>query len=142
MFEPGVAQKGEAVMPRRETRKAGILGDLEHLSATMEANKEQLPLLEPFRLKLGDIVTRSLDVSKQQAAFTASKQEASKQLRQLLTQGLRVADVIRTVVRDHYGPQEEKIAEFGVQPFRGRKVKTPTETPPTPTTPPAPAGSA
>ena len=124
-------------MARRETRKAGILGDLERLSVTMEANKEQLPQLEPFRHKLGDIVTQSLDVSKQQAAFQASKQEASKQLRRLLTEGQRVADVIRTVVRDHFGPREEKIAEFGVQPFRGRKVKTntPTGTSPTPTTP-------
>jgi len=105
----------------------------------MEANKEELPQLEPFRVKLGVIVTQSLDVSKQQATFTASKQEASKQLRRLLTDGQRVADVIRTVVRDHFGPREEKITEFGVQPFRGRKVKTPTVTP---TTPPAPAGSA
>jgi hypothetical protein len=129
-------------MARRETRNAGVLGDLQRLSVTMEANKEELPQLEPFRLKLGGIVTRSLDVSQQQAAFTASKQEASKQLRRLLTEGQRVADVIRTVVKDHFGPREEKIAEFGVQPFRGRKVKTPTETPPTPTTPPASAGSA
>jgi hypothetical protein len=126
-------------MARRETRNAGILGDLQRLSVTMEANKEQLPQLEPFRQKLGDIVTRSLDVSKQQATFTASKQQASKELRQFLTEGQRVADVIRTVVRDHFGPREEKIVEFGVQPFRGRKVKTPTETPPTI---PAPAGSA
>jgi len=129
-------------MPRRETRKAGILGDLERLSATMEANKEELPQLEPFRLKLGGIVIQAVAVSRQQIALQASKQEASKQLRQLLIQGLRMADVVRTVVRDHFGPQEEKLAEFGVQPFRGRKVKTPTETPPTSVTPSAPAGSA
>ena len=128
-------------MARRETRNAGVVGDLQRLSVTMEANKEQLPQLEPFRAKLGDIVIRSLDVSKQQAAFTASKQQASKELRQLLTEGQRVADVIRTVVRDHFGPQDEKVAEFGVQPFRGRKVKTPAETLPPPTIP-APAGSA
>jgi len=38
-------------------------------------------------------------------------------------------------------PRAEKVAEFGVQPFRGRKAKTATENP-APTTPPAPAGSA
>ncbi|MEA2600731.1 MAG: hypothetical protein QOF89_1723 [Acidobacteriota bacterium] len=53
-----------------------------------------------------------MDVGKQQAAFTASKQEASKQLQRLLTEGQRVADVIRTVVKDHFGPREEKIAEL------------------------------
>ena len=129
-------------MARRETRNAGIMGDLQRLSATVEANKEQLPQLEPFRLKLVDIIVRSVDAGKQQAAFTASKQEASKQLRRLLADGMRVADVVRTVVRDHFGPRDEKLVEFGVQPFRGRKVKTPAETPSTPTTPPAAAGPA
>jgi hypothetical protein len=129
-------------MARRESKQAGILGDLQRLSVTVEANREELPQLEPFRLKLGGIITQALDVSKQQAGLKASKQEASKQLQRLLTDGQRVSDVIRTVVRDHFGPRAEKVTEFGVQPFRGRKVKTPTETPPTPTTPPASAGSA
>src|SRR6185369_14946688 len=52
MFEPEVAQKGVADMAR-ETRNTGIMGDLQRLSATMEANKELLPHLEPFRAKLG-----------------------------------------------------------------------------------------
>src|SRR3954469_14381697 len=97
MFEPEVAQKGEAVMAR-ETRNTGIMGDLQRLSATMEANKELLPHLEPFRLKLGGIVTRSADVSQQQAALRASKQEASKQLQKLLSDGQRLANVVRTAV--------------------------------------------
>ena len=53
-----------------------------------------------------------------------------------------MADVVRTVVKDHFGPQEEKIAEFGVQPFRGRKVKAVTLKPTPTLIPPAPAGSA
>ena len=51
-------------MARRETRKAGILGDLQGLSATLEANKDLLPQLEPFRLKLGGIVTGCLEAGK------------------------------------------------------------------------------
>src|SRR5262245_21202337 len=109
----------------------------------MEANKEQLPQLEPYRQRIGGIVTRALDLSKDQAALKASRQEASKQLRQLLAEGQRIADVVRTLVRDHFGPREEKIAEFGLQPFRGRKAKAATQkpTPNTPSTPPAAAGS-
>ena len=129
----------------RDTKTAGVMGDLQRLSVTMEANKELLPDLEPYRIKLTGIVTQIFDVAKQQSAFKASKQDSSKQLRKLLTQGNRVANVVRTVVRDHFGPDDEKVAEFGVQPFRGRKVKaaTPTPTPtPVPTTPPAHAGSA
>lgn len=137
----------------RETRSAGIMGDLQRLSVTMEANKDLLPNLEPFRLKLTGIVVQIFDVAKLQSAHKAGKQESAKQLRKLLTEGNRVADLVRTGVRDHFGPEDEKVAEFGVQPFRGLKTKTKTPTPtpapapsptpaPVPTPPPAHAGPA
>ena len=125
----------------RETRSAGIMGDLQRLSVTMDANKEQLPQMEPFRLKLASIVTQSLEAGKQQAALKVSKQESSQQLRRLLAEGQSVAHVVRTAVKDHFGPRDEKVAEFGLQPFRGRKIKAAPEKP-APTTPPAPAGTA
>src|SRR5258707_3137892 len=108
MFEPEAAQKGVVVMAR-ETKKTAILGDLQNLSATMELNKELLPNLEPFRLTLSGIVTQTVDAGKQQAAMRASKQELSKQVRQFLTEGQRMADVIRTAVRAHFGPESEKL---------------------------------
>src|SRR5947209_2371385 len=77
MFEPGVAQRGEEVMAR-ETRSAGILGDLQRLSGTMEANKEELPQMEPFRLKLTGIVTQAFEVAKLQAAHKVAKQARSQ----------------------------------------------------------------
>jgi hypothetical protein len=125
----------------RETRSAGIMGDLQRLSVTMEANKGDLPQLEPFRLKLTGIVTQIFDIAAQQAAHKVGKQESARQLRKLLTEGNRVADLVRTGVRDHFGPEAEKVAEFGVQPFRGLKAKAAPEKP-VPTDPPAPAGSA
>jgi hypothetical protein len=141
MFEPEVAQKGVAVMSARETRTAGVLGDLQNLSMTMEANKDLLPDLEPFRLKFAGIVTQTLEVRQQQVAFQASKQASSKQLQKLLTEGKSMADVLRTAVKNHFGSREEKIVEFGLQPFRGRKVKAAPEKPtPFPTTPTEPAG--
>jgi hypothetical protein len=126
-------------MSARETRTAGVLGDLQNLSLTMEANKDQLPDLEPLRLKFAGIVTQSLDIRQQQVAFQASKQESSKQLQKLLTEGKSMANVLRTAVKNHFGSRQEKIVEFGLQPFRGRKVKTAPGTP-TPTTPAVPAG--
>jgi hypothetical protein len=125
----------------RETKSAAIQGDLQRLSGTMELNKDLLPDLEPFRLKLAGVVTQTFDLSKQQAAMKASKQESSKQLRKFLVDGQRIADVVRTAVRDHFGPDSEKLTEFGVKPFRGRKVKPPTAPPPTTTTPSTPAGT-
>jgi hypothetical protein len=107
----------------------------------MEANKEELPALEPFRLKLTGLLTEMLETGRQHAALKASKQESAKKFRRLLTEGQSVANVVRIAVKDHFGPREEKIAEFGLQPFRGRKAKAATEKP-TPTTPPASAGFA
>lgn len=124
----------------RETKSAAIQGDLQRLSGTMELNKDLLPDLEPFRLKLTGIVTQSFDISKQQSAMKASKQESSKQLRQFLVDGQRIADVVRTAVRDHFGPDNEKLTEFGLKPFRGRKVKAAAAEKPTTTIPTAPAG--
>ena len=106
----------------RETTYAGILGDLQRLMGVIEANKAELPQLEPFWIKLEGVLTQALGVSQQQAALKAAKQEASKQMRRLTSEGQRLANVIRTAVKEHYGIREEKIAEFGLQPFRGRKV--------------------
>ena len=83
----------------RETKSAAIQGDLQRLSGTMELNKDLLPDLEPFRLKLTGIVTQTFDLSKHQAAMKASKQESSKQLQKLLTEGKSMADVLRTAVK-------------------------------------------
>ena len=113
----------------RETKYTGIVGDLQRLSGTMEANREELPHMEPFRLKLGGILTSVLEVSQEQAALKVRKQETSKRLRNLLTEGQRLANVVRTAVKEHYGVREEKVAEFGVQPFRGRKSKAAPEKP-------------
>jgi hypothetical protein len=127
----------------RETTYKGTWGDWQGLLAKVEANSGELPQLEPFRVKLGGILTQVLSISRQQDAMRASKQEASKQLRKLITEGNRVAALMRVGIKEHYGPQEEKVAEFGLQPFRGRKVKpapaTPVPQTPAPETPETPA---
>jgi hypothetical protein len=67
----------------------------------------------------------------------AGKQEASKQLNTFVTEGERLATVLQLAVKQHYGIRAEKLAEFGLQPFRGRtKAKPAPETPGTPVTPP------
>ena len=120
----------------RETKYTGILGDLQRLAVSMEANREELPQMEPFRLKLVEILNRILEVLQQQASLKVGKQEMSKELRKLFTDGQRLATVVRTAVKEHYGVREEKVVEFGVQPFRGRKVKPAPEAPPPPPPPP------
>ncbi len=71
-------------------------------------------------------------------------------MRKLASQGNRLAALVRQALLEHYGISEEKLAEFGLQPFRGRARKQSAEEPekpqqasaaPQPASPEAPAAS-
>jgi hypothetical protein len=127
----------------RETTNAGKLGKLQRLSSALAANGGEIPHLEASRAMFDALLAKAQDAAKQQAAFTASKQEASKQLKTLLTEGERMANVLQLSVKQFFGIRSEKLAEFGLQPFRGRTKAKPAPETPEPAPPPAvtPAGS-
>lgn len=85
-----------------------------------KANTEDVDHLEKHLGRLETFLIQVDDIEKQQAALTASKQEASKQLRALLVDGTKVATFIKAGLRERYGNRAEKLVEFGLQPFRGR----------------------
>jgi len=124
----------------RQTTDAGKKGEWQELLGTMEANSTALAHLEPLRGRLATQLTRVLDLDKQQAGLIASKQELSKQLRVEITEGDRLATLLRSAIKQHFGIRAEKVAEFGVQPFRGRNRRKKGTPIPEPTTaPPATA---
>ena len=47
------------------------------------------------------------------------------QLRTIIVEGERLATVLRRSLKSHYGIRSEKLTEFGIQPFRGRRRPTP-----------------
>ncbi len=94
-----------------------------HTSAAVQANEDDLPHLQPSRVKLDGFRDRAEALSNEQSAFAAGKQEATRQLQEVLRAGNALADLLRTGVREHYGPSSEKLVEFGIQPFRGRTKK-------------------
>jgi chromosome segregation ATPase len=102
---------------------SGTLGDLGRLVAALTANANELPHLEGVRARLEKTVAEAQEMAKQQAALTASKQETSKRLKELLSEGNRMAAGVNKLVTENYGLRAEKLAEFGLQPFRGRSVK-------------------
>jgi chromosome segregation ATPase len=124
----------------KQNTYTGMIGDWQRLLATLEEHSAEIPQLEPFRTKLGTVLTQTVDISKQQADLKASKQEMSKQFRKLTSQGQRLATVVRSALKEHYGIEEEKLTAFGVQPFRGRakKADSPAPGPGTPGTPGTP----
>ena len=112
-----------------------MLGDWQWSLNTFAANAADLAHLETSRAKLEGIFQKAQEVATQQAALTASRQDLSQQMKKLVLDGQRVMSVLRVSLKDHYGPRSEKLAEFGLQPFRGRnrKSKPGPQTEPEPT---------
>jgi hypothetical protein len=119
----------------KQTTYTGMVGDWQQLHELLTANSAEIPQVEPFRAKLGTILTQALDITQRQAGLKAEKQEMSKQLRKLAVDGQRLANAVRVLIKEHYGIRDEKLAAYGLQPFRGRKPKE-DPTPQEPATPP------
>jgi hypothetical protein len=105
-----------------EARNAS-LGYLLKLAANMAANKEELAHLEVKRLKLVSLLADFQQATQERSALIFRKQELSKRILALLGELKKVATLLRVAVREHYGNRSEKLAEFELQPFRGRPRK-------------------
>ena len=121
----------------RETTYSGQLGSWQRLKAALQVNQAELPHLEAQMTQFETLVSQAEDIFQSQAALVASKQEASQQLAKLVSDCQRLATVLRFSLKQFYGPSTEKLAEFGIQPFRGRKKLTPAPPPPAESTDPA-----
>jgi hypothetical protein len=114
------------------------MGGLQRFNMALTANKVDLQDLELSRVKFDGMVNQTQDIANRQAALRAEKQELSKQLRAQMIESERMANVMRKAVQAHYGIRAEKLAEFGLQPFRGRPRVT-QATPEKPATTSTPA---
>lgn len=113
----------------QETTYVGIRGEWQDLNSPLAEHPPGLEHLEPFRLKLVTALERSLEITRLQAGLSAQRQELTKELRQVMNDGQRVAAVLRKALRQHLGPKAEQLAAFKLQPFRGRKAKNDTQEP-------------
>jgi hypothetical protein len=133
-----------------KSRYADHIKEWEDLSTSLLPSATEAPQIEIQRAALQKMLDQARDLTTQQAMFQAQKQEVSGQLGALMKEGKRLASVLRATVKQHYGIRNEKLIQFGIQPFRGRKVKatpppdgSPTPTPtPAPQPSPSPSGSA
>jgi hypothetical protein len=135
-----------------ETTYKGKIEDWGHLQERLTANAADLAHLDVLRTQLGTVMEQARQMAASQAAQRAAKQQASKSLKAAIVEGDRLASLLRAAVKQHYGVRSEKVAEFGIKPFRGRKkaetqgaVAKPAPAPgptPAPTTAPHPAAAA
>ncbi len=79
------------------------------------------PSIEYVHTKLVAHLDEIQELLELRAFYEARKQETSKQINVVLPKGRKEASLLRNILRHHYGPENEKLAEFDIQPFRGRK---------------------
>jgi hypothetical protein len=108
---------------------AEIVTGWERELTAAERNSADLPQAQIPREKLQSVLTEIRGIAAEQAALTASKQEATKRIYTLLAQGRKISTLLRTIVREHYGNRSEKLAEFNLQPLRGRPRNPETPAP-------------
>jgi len=105
------------------TTQAEIRGEWKDLIAPLAEKPPGLEPLEPYRAKLETTLDRVEDITMQQAALAAKKQELTKELAVLMNDGQRVAALLRKALKQALGPKAEQLTAFKLQPFRGKKVK-------------------
>jgi hypothetical protein len=98
----------------------------------LEANVSELGHLESGREKLQSLESRAQAAFRAQSAAAATKQEASRELEILVAEGRLVMAFLNAGIRAHYGKGSEKLAEFQLPIFRGRRPKIVVPTPPLP----------
>jgi hypothetical protein len=90
----------------------------DELLTALEQNIGDFAILEVPRQRLEGIRDQIKAFAAEQAAMSASRQEATQRVEFLLVQGRKLATMLRVTVREHYGNRNQKIAEFGLQPLR------------------------
>ena len=82
------------------------------------ADKETAPALQEYRETLQAMYQEAIELAAQRDAHRAAKQEASRALRETLERGRRLKTVMRLWIKEHYGPDSERLVEFGIRPRR------------------------
>jgi hypothetical protein len=118
-------------------RQAEILAEWRQATTATAANAAELAHLEHLRILLEDFLEEFQSLSTQQDVLAATRQDISKRMVDVRIEGNRIAAFLRAGARQQYGPDSEKLVEFGIKPARGRRRKkvepeTPEEPPPSP----------
>jgi hypothetical protein len=122
----------------RDPQYGVTLNGWDRLLDPLAANAQDFPHLEAQRQELEAIRTEAREVSAQQVAMAAAKQERTKRLQTLLVEGRKLATFLRSGIRQRYGNRSEKLIEFDLKPFRGRPRPAAEPAKPAPTPPPGP----
>jgi len=107
-------------MPRTSIPRT--LTELETLAQSITPEvRTDLPQIERALVKLQTLLEETKKLLAKRDDYQARKQEATRQARARLRQARMTATFVRTGLIEHYGEDNERLAAFALQPFRGRK---------------------
>lgn len=122
------------------TSQADYLKEWTRLATMVAANEADLAHLESHRRQLVSEVEGLQEALARQATHKAEFQQATRDLEGHLRRGKDVSTRMRDGIRMTYGRRAEKLAAFGLQPYRARTQDTETKPQPSEASPtPAPA---
>jgi hypothetical protein len=131
-------------MPRSSIADA-IVG-WEKAVANARANAMDVPGMEGYLVPLEKILTDAKELTARLDMRQGVKQQETKDRRELIQAGKLQVSRIRAAVKAFFGPNSERVIEFGARPLRPRtkKVQQAKAAPPaaSPNTPGAPAPEA
>ncbi|HEX3127122.1 MAG TPA: hypothetical protein VH394_07310 [Thermoanaerobaculia bacterium] len=119
-------------MPNKSSY-ADFMTDWERLLQAVNNNGNTLPNMVDPVTALTNVLTEIRSITARQDYHRAGLRGETRRLRELLTEGRDNALRIRSAIRSHLGPRQEKLAEFRI-PVLGRN--RPVSTQPVPPVPP------
>lgn len=134
-------------MPRSSIADA-IVG-WEKAVANARANAMDVPGMDTYLAPLEKILADAKDVSARLDTRAGVKQQETQDRRALIQAGNVQVSRVRSAIKAFYGPNSERVIEFGARPVRSRKKKAqqaevtppPASSPGTPGSPSPPAPS-
>jgi hypothetical protein len=114
----------------------------ENAMANAKANAMDVPGMEGYLAPLEQIAAQTKDLTARLDMRAAVKQQEVRDRRALVQAGNVQVSRIRSAIKAFYGPNSERVIEFGARPLRPRtkKVQQPQVVPP-PVSPPGAPGA-
>jgi hypothetical protein len=116
------------MMPKKAF--ADVMTEWEKLATTVAANKDDLSYIDGYRQQLEIEMAGAKAANVRQSAAQAESQQASRDLDGFLASGSDLANRVRTGIKSKYGIRSEKLKEFGLKVFRGKKKSSTVKPPP------------
>jgi len=128
-------------------QNANDLKEWGQMSTAIAANAPDLPQTDIPRAALEKLTEELRKLVGEQKLHQSAKQQISQRMKEIHSEGAKLATVLRFLVKQHYGNRSEKLVELGVKPLRSRARKVapavapvthPPATAPTPAIPTTP----